>query len=62
MSNNWLAFLAGSVWLAAFTFGLFAFANWVQRRDRRRHDSQRLAGPGHGETGKSAPPERKGGP
>ena len=38
MNETWLAFLAGTAWLAIFTAGLFAFANWVQRRDRRRRD------------------------
>ncbi len=43
MSETWIAFLAGAAWLAAFTAGLFAFANWVQRRDRRRQDEQTSA-------------------
>ena len=40
MHENWIAFFAGAAWLAVFTAGLFAFANWVQRRDRRRRDEQ----------------------
>ena len=40
MSETWLAFIAGATWLAVFTFGLFAFADWVQRRDRRRRDEE----------------------
>jgi len=40
MEDKLLAFLAGSAWLALFTAGLFAFANWVQRRDQRRRDGQ----------------------
>ncbi|MDG4866446.1 hypothetical protein P8631_00260 [Guyparkeria sp. 1SP6A2] len=40
MSETWLAFLAVTAWLAVFTAGLFAFANGVQRRDRRRRDEQ----------------------
>ena len=36
MHDNWIAFFAGVTWLAVFTAGLFALADWVQRRDRRR--------------------------
>ena len=40
MHENWIAFFAGAAWLALFTAGLFALANWVQRRDRQRRDEQ----------------------
>ncbi|MDG4868666.1 hypothetical protein P8631_11705 [Guyparkeria sp. 1SP6A2] len=40
MNETWIAFIAGAAWLAVFTAGLFAFANWVQRRDHRRRDDQ----------------------
>lgn len=43
MSETWIAFLAGAAWLAVFTAGLFAFANWVQRRERRQRDEQTSA-------------------
>ncbi|MDG4868528.1 hypothetical protein P8631_11000 [Guyparkeria sp. 1SP6A2] len=41
--ETWIAFIAGAAWLAVFTAGLFAFANWVQRGDRRRRDEQNRA-------------------
>ena len=43
MNETWIAFLAGAAWLAVFTAGLFAFANWVHRRDRRRHEIETFA-------------------
>lgn len=35
MNDTWIAFIAGAGWLAAFTIGLFALADWVQGRDRK---------------------------
>ncbi|MCL7744281.1 hypothetical protein LV476_04855 [Guyparkeria hydrothermalis] len=60
MSENWIAFLAGAAWLAVFTAGLFAFANWVQRRDRRQRNERNRARYDQGIT-TSDRPERKGG-
>ncbi|MFO7582450.1 hypothetical protein [Guyparkeria sp.] len=60
MNETWLAFLAGAAWLAVFTAGLFAFADWVQRRDRRRANATSADG---GPVQAAAPnqAERKGG-
>ena len=44
MNEIWLAFLAGAAWLAIFTAGLFVFAGWVQRRDRRRKAATSASG------------------
>ena len=58
MNQSWVAFLAGAAWLALFTAVLFAFANWVQRRDRRRHDVDTLTGYDQGKTKMADQPER----
>ena len=58
MHENWIAFFAGAAWLALFTAGLFAFANWVQRRDRRRHDVDTLTGYHQGKRKMADQPER----
>jgi len=60
MHDNWIAFFAGVAWLAVFTAGLFAFANWVQRRDRRRRDVDSLAGYDPEKMKTADQPERKG--
>ena len=60
MSETWIAFIAGAAWLTVFTPGLFAFADWVQRRDDRRHDAETSAGYDRGETQAPDRPKRKG--
>lgn len=41
MNVTWLALFAGAGWLIAFTAGLFAFANHVQRRERLSQHPQK---------------------
>jgi len=60
MNETWLAFLAGAAWLAVFTAGLFAFADWVQRRDRRREAASAASGDNEHTTA-ALRAERKGG-
>ena len=60
MSETLIAFVAGTAWLAVFTVGLFAFADWVQRRDKRRHEAETSTDRDRGETKVPDQPERKG--